>query len=70
MSNDRTPTERAGLVTWMLLRGQRTTVRDLADELEMTPRGARYLLERLSLVLPIIVDDCGVWRVLPPDERS
>ena len=63
---DMTPTERVGRITWILAQGGQVTVRHVADALEMTPRGARYLLERLSTVVPL-VDDGGVWRVMERD---
>ena len=62
MVGDMTPTERIGRATWLLANGQAVTVRKLASELEITPRGARSMLERLSLVLPL-VEDAGLWRI-------
>lgn len=59
---DMTPTERIGRATWLLAQGRTVTVRSLADELEITPRGARAMLERLSLVIPL-TDEGGLWRV-------
>lgn len=64
---DMTPTERVGRITWILAQGGQVTVRHVADALEMTPRGARYLLERLSTVVPL-VDDGGVWRVMEAND--
>ncbi len=66
---DMTPTERVGRITWILAQGGQVTVRHVAEALEMTPRGARYLLERLSTVVPL-VDDGGVWRVMDPYEHD
>jgi len=63
-----TPTERIGRATWLLASGQSVTVRSLADALEITPRGARAMLERLSRVVPL-VDDGGLWRVAS-EERT
>jgi predicted DNA-binding transcriptional regulator YafY len=57
------PTERIARATWMLAQGKAVTVRALAAELEITPRGARSMLERMSRVVPL-VDDGGVWRVM------
>mgnify|MGYP001381089139 CR=1 FL=1 len=65
---DMTPTERIGRATWLLAQGRTVTVRALAAELEITPRGARAMLERLSLVIPLC-DEGGVWRVMV-DERE
>lgn len=67
--DDATPTERAGRTTWLLMRGRGYTTRSLANELGITPRGARYLLNRLSLVLPL-VDDGGFWRVMADDAEE
>lgn len=63
---DMTPTERIARAAWMLAQGQAVTVRGLASQLEMTPRGARALLERMSRVVPL-VDDGGLWRVCRDD---
>jgi Mn-dependent DtxR family transcriptional regulator len=57
-----TPTERIGRATYLLTQGQPMTVRHLAQTLEITPRGARAMLERLSRVVPLR-DDGGVWRM-------
>ena len=59
---DMLPTERIGRATWLLAQGRSMTVREVAEVLEITPRGARAMLERLSRVVPL-VDDGGVWRV-------
>jgi predicted DNA-binding transcriptional regulator YafY len=66
---DMTPTERIGRTTWLLAQGRQVTVRALASELEITPRGARALLERLSRVVPL-VDDGGLWRVAREDDSE
>lgn len=66
---DMTPTERIGRTTWLLAQGRQVTVRSLACELEITPRGARALLERLSRVVPL-VDDGGLWRVAREDDSE
>lgn len=60
--DERTPTERIAGATWLLANGRAVTSRSLARDLGITPRGARYLLKRLSNVLPLTVDD-GVWRL-------
>lgn len=60
-----TPTERAGLAVWLLLQ-QPMTPRSLAERLEITPHGARAMLRRLSLSLPL-VDDDGQWRICGSD---
>lgn len=61
-----TPTERIGRATWLLAQGRQVTVRQMAMELEITPRGARAMLERLSRVVPLC-DEGGVWRVMGED---
>ena len=38
---DMLPTERIGRATWLLAQGRAMTVRELAQTLEITPRGAR-----------------------------
>jgi len=60
-----TPTARIGLAVWLLLQ-QPMTPRSLAERLEMTPHGARSMLRRLSLTLPLI-DDGGQWRICGSD---
>lgn len=66
---DMTPTERIGRATWILATGQAVTVRSLADVLEITPRGARAMLERLSRVVPL-VDEGGLWRVASAERTT
>jgi hypothetical protein len=56
------PTERIALCTARLLQGRALTVRQVAEELELTHSGAAKLLARISRVLPV-VDDGGVWRI-------
>jgi len=48
--------QRAGLTVMYLMLGRTVTINELADELGIKPRGARYLLEKLSGVLPIVRD--------------
>lgn len=57
-----TPTERIGLVAYLLAQGHTTTARQLAGDLAITEHGARKMLEKLSRVLPLI-NDGGVWRI-------
>ena len=68
------PTERIGRATWLLAQGRSMTVRELAETLEMTTSGASKLLDRLSRVLPLVVEDGdngGVWRIKSgEDERG
>lgn len=63
MLGDMLPTERIARATWLLANGGRVTVRDLASQLEITPRGARSMLERISRAVPLVADG-GVWRVM------
>ena len=53
----------------MLAQGRAMTVREVADVLEITPRGARAMLERLSRVVPL-VDDGGLWRVASAEKAT
>lgn len=62
MSSDFLPTERIGRTVWLFAQGRALTPTELAHTLEITPRGARAMLARLSRVLPLIDDD-GVWRI-------
>ena len=50
----------------MLAQGHALTVREVAEAVELTHSGAAKLLDRLSRVLPLVVDDGdngGVWRI-------
>lgn len=69
MYADMLPTERIARAAWMLAQGRAVTVRGLASELEITPRGARSMLERMSRVVPL-VDDGGVWRVAEDEKEE
>lgn len=60
------PTERVALAALMLARGDALTVREMAQRLDITPRGARAMLEKMSRSVPL-VDDGGVWRLLDDD---
>ncbi len=51
------PQQRAALLVYHLCAlGRRYTTAEVAAALGLTPRGALYLLERLSGVLPIVQD--------------
>ncbi len=66
MQDDLTsPTERVAAAVYWLCTGQALTVAELAQRLQMSPRGARYLLNRAALVAPIY-DENGVWRLAEP----
>jgi hypothetical protein len=64
MTEDRTPEERAALLTWHLAHGDAFKTRDAASMTGMTARGARRLLGGMSRVLPIYQDENGFWQVL------
>jgi len=53
--------QRAGLLVMYLMLGRSYTVDDAARLLGLKPRGARYLLQKLSGVLPIAQED-GAWQ--------
>ena len=60
------PTERIALCTARLMQGRAMTVRQVAEELEISHSGAAKLLARISRVLPVVVDEGdggGVWRI-------
>ena len=59
-----TATERAGMVARWLALGDCLTVAEVAELLSMTPNGAGRLLRRLSRVVPIYLDDDGLWKAL------
>lgn len=63
------PTERITRAAFLLAMGEGLTVRALAERLEITPRGARAMLEKMSRVAPL-VDDGGVWRVLGEEREE
>ena len=70
MANGETaPTARVGLTVYLLTSGRQLTARQLAERLDITPHGARALLNRLAMVLPLI-EDGGVWRVLGDDDQA
>ena len=60
MTSDMLPQERAAVVAWRLCDDGELTVRDVCMLTGLKPRAARYLLEKLTRVLPIVHED-GVW---------
>ena len=56
-----TPQERAAAVSWDLARGARLTTADIARRLGLSLRGARWLMCRISRVIPIVRDVDGCW---------
>jgi len=73
---DMIPTERAAIVTARLLSGRQMTVREVAEAVELSHSGAQRLLERLSRVLPLMVEerdsvtDGAVWRINSGDDHG
>jgi DNA-binding IclR family transcriptional regulator len=63
VKSDTVPTERAGLVTWWFIKGQRLTTAEVADKLGISRQGAHSMLEKLSRIIPLTKDDCpgGKW---------
>ncbi len=56
------PTLRHGIVVERLIYGQRLTTRQIAELVGVSPEGARLMLIKLSLMLPIRYDyDEQVW---------
>jgi hypothetical protein len=53
--------QKAGQVVAWLLDGAQLSTREIASRTGMTWHGARYMLEMLSLTLPIVHVD-GTWR--------
>lgn len=76
MYRDMIPTERAAIVTARLLSGRQMTVREVAEAVELSHSGAQRLLERLSRVLPLMVEeresvtDGAVWRINSGDDHG
>ena len=59
------PTLRTAAAVLLLTSGQPIRTRQLSERLGISDRGARYLVSRLSTLLPIVYDDgAGVWRLL------
>lgn len=61
-ASDMTATERAATLVHRLSLGQQLTVAQVAKDMDMTVRGARYLMNRASRTVPIFADR-GVWRM-------
>jgi hypothetical protein len=62
MDNETTPQQRAALVTWWLVNGEGLRTQDVARITGLTCRGAYRLMESLSVVIPIYLDDHR-WQV-------
>lgn len=63
------PSERSGLLAWMLARGDTFTAKEASALVECHEDTARRILNRLSRVLPIYEDD-GVFQALRTDEEE
>lgn len=70
MDRDCLPTERVARATWLFARGEALTVRELSEHLAISARGTRSLLEKVSRVVPLVVDDGGVWRIWSGEEDA
>lgn len=66
MLSEMLPTMRIAKITLFFAQGERLTVREVAERMEMTPRGARMMLEKISLAVPL-TDEGGVWRICGSD---
>lgn len=64
-----TATERAALVTWLLVQGGSLSTREVARRTGLGIRGASYLCDRLSMVLPIVLVD-GRWQLVNEGKPS
>jgi DNA-binding IclR family transcriptional regulator len=63
-----TPTERVAAVTFLLTKGDALTSAEIAERVDLTPHGARALLNRMSRVVPLYRDEHGCWRIAPDSE--
>lgn len=59
--NDLTGQERAALVAWDLARGARLNTTEIAKRLGLSLRGVRWLMCRVSRVIPVYQDVDGDW---------
>jgi len=70
MTNEMLPTERVALVTYWLTTGNRMSIAVVSQRLSITDRGARLMLTKISHVLPLHVDDDGVWSIIGTRRRK
>lgn len=63
VGDDYTAQERAALVAWHLAHGEGMRTVDVVLLTGLSFRGARYLMCRLSRVIPIYQDEDGFWQV-------
>ena len=55
-------TERAALVTWLLVHGAALTTNEVAARTGLSVRGAHFLCDKISTVLPVVLVD-GRWQL-------
>lgn len=62
---ENTPYEKAARITYLLCAvGIAMTTAEVAEEAELSHRGALYLLEAISRKCPIYQDELHIWRKL------
>ena len=61
-TSDYVTTERVGVVVWLLAAGRAMSTAEVADMTGTTRNGAWRLLSKLCRVLPLYLDDDGIWR--------
>jgi hypothetical protein len=68
---DLTAQERAALVAWRLATGGQMTTQEIAERTGLSMRGARWLMDRLSRVVPIRQNEENRWQAVEilPDDR-
>lgn len=65
-----TPTERAAKLTYLLVMGRKFTAHEAAEVVGVGPRGARYMLEKIALQVPIYRDESGRYQLLDDSPAS
>lgn len=58
--------QRAGHIAIRLYQGEQMTMNEIAKETEMTYQGSKFMMEMLSLILPISVVN-GKWQWMRSD---
>lgn len=61
------PTERVGVVVWLLGRGHKFTTLEVSRIAGITPRGALMMMDKLCRVLPMTRDG-AIWMMV--DEEA
>lgn len=77
MARDRDilPTTRIATAAWLLFQSDDGfTVHDLAARLNVTPRGARAMLQKMALAIPLIEEENpnhsgAIWRICSEREN-